>query len=310
MTVMLRLAVLALCSLLAGSVQAAVLHISAEPPLSVERLADALRSYVEDVELDIAPPEREGAVSPGVVEISLRRLGATDDEVELVMVDGEETILSRLPRAMRSEDLYRTAALKVHALLERRTSPPAPPADSLGVREGAEPSLPPQRFMLDAGFAVFVPSAGPVREGLRLAAGLRLAQRGHILLGAYIEPGQSSRVNGIDVSAWELPILLAAGLDWHQGTWSGWTDVVGHAALRRVSAKSPDIVANSEVALAPRVGGSTGLGFAVGQGLRLHAQVSLLATLADRRYRVDGQVVWPSARALGVIELGLVYGGR
>lgn len=311
---MVRLAVLVLC-LLAGSAQAAVLRVSAEPPLSVERLADAIRSYVEGAELEIASPgqgERDGVAAkptPGVVEISLRRLGASDDEVELVLLDGEETILSRLPRAMRSEDLYRSAALKVHALLERRTPPPVLPPETIEVRETA-PSAPPERLMLDAGFAVLMPSAGPVREGLRLAAGLRLGQRWHVLLGAYIEPGESTRASGIDVSAWELPVLVAAGYDWHQGLWSGWVDAVGHAAVRRVSAKSPDIVANSEMALSPRAGGSTGLGFAILQGLRLQAQVSLLATLADTRYRVDGQVVWPSARALGVIEVGLVYGGR
>ena len=308
---MLRLAVLAICTLVASAAQASVLRISAEPPLSVERLADALHSYVEGVELEVAtaPGGREGVAPSGVVEVSLRRAGASEDEVELVLLDGEETILSRLPRAMRSEDLYRTAALKVHALLERRSSHPVPSAESVGVREMAETGKNHGRFMLDTGFAVLVPTAGPVREGLRLAAGLRLGARGHLVLGAYIEPGQSTRVNGIDVSAWELPVLVAGGYDWHQGVWAGWVDVVGHAAVRKVSAKSPDIVSHSDVSLAPRAGGSTGLGFAIGQGLRLQAQVSLLATLADARYRVDGQVVWPSARALGVFELGLVYGG-
>jgi hypothetical protein len=306
-----RLAVIALCSLVASAAQATVLRVSAEAPLSVERLADAIRSYVDGVELEVppAPGEREGVATPGVVGVSLRRLGATDDEVELVMIDGEETILSRLPRSMRNEDLYRSAALKVHALLERRASPALAP-DSLGVHQTATTDGSPGRLMLDAGFALLVPSAGPLRQGLRLAAGLRLAQRWHLLAGAYVEPGQSARVNGIDVSAWELPILLATGFDWHQGAWTGWVDVVGHAAVRRVSAKSPDIVSHSGTSLSPRAGGSTGLGFAIGQGLRLQAQISLLATLADARYRVDGQVVWPSARGLGVIEVGVVYGGR
>jgi hypothetical protein len=308
---MFRLAVIALCSLLASSAQAAVLRVSAEAPLSAERLADAIRSYVDGVALEVAPAPggREGVATPGVVEVSLRRLGASEDEVELVLLDGEETILSRLPRAMRSEDLYRSAALKVHSLLERRTSPALPP-DTLGVHQDATTDSSPRRLMLDAGFALLVPSAGPVRGGLRLAAGMRLAQRWHLLAGAYVEPGQSTRASGIDVSAWELPILLATGFDWHQGAWAGWVDVVGHAAVRRVSAKSPDIVSNSGTSLSPRAGASTGLGFAIGQGLRLQAQISLLATLADARYRVDGQVVWPSSWGLGVIEVGLVYGGR
>lgn len=303
---LLRLAVLAVCALVASAAQAAPLRISAEPPLSVDRLADALRSYVEGVELELAagPPIENGTLAPGTIGISLRRLNATDDEVELVVLDGEETIISRLPRAMRSEDLYRSAALKVHALLERRAAP-ALPVEPIGVRETA----PPERLLLDAGFAVLAPSAGPVRQGARLAAGVRLAQRWHLLLGAYFESGTSTRSHGIDVSAWELPVLVQGGFDWHQGTWSGWVDGVGHAAVRRVRAQSPDIETNSALGFSPRVGATTGLGFAIGQALRLQAQVSLLATLADARYRVDGEVVAPSAKALGVIEVGLAYGG-
>ena len=39
------------------------------------------------------------------------------------------------------------------------------------------------------------------------------------------------------------------------------------------------------------------------------AAVAMLAVLADSRYRVDGQEIWPSARAIGMLELGLGYRG-
>jgi hypothetical protein len=130
------------------------------------------------------------------------------------------------------------------------------------------------------------------------------------VVGVYLEPQQSSRVSDIEVSAWELPISLQTGFDWHQGAWSGWLDAVGQAAVRRISAQAPEIVSNSDVALSPRAGAATGLGMAIGHGLRLEVRASLLAVLADRRYLVDGREVWPAARALGVFELGLAYRGH
>jgi hypothetical protein len=72
-------------------------------------------------------------------------------------------------------------------------------------------------------------------------------------------------------------------------------DVVGQAAVRRISAESPGIVSNSDTTLSPRAGSALGLGFPIRPDLRFQAQVSLLGVLADARYRVDGEVVSPSA---------------
>lgn len=309
----LRLTVFGICLLMASSAQAVVLRVSAEAPLSVERLADALRSYVDGAEVEMAavghPVSHDGVpTAPGVVGVTLRRQGVSDEDVELVLLDGETTILNRLPGAMRIEDLYRTVALKVHALLLRRMPASMAPAD-LVVDRRAPSRDERERLMLDAGLALLVPSAGPVREGLRLGAGLRLAARWHLLMGAYLEAQQSTRVSEIDVSTWELPILLEAGFDWHQGAWAGWVDLVGHAAMRRISAQAPEAISNSDVSLSPRVGGAAGFGVAMGRGLHLQVRMALLAVLADTRYRVDGQEIAPSARALGVVEVGVGYRG-
>jgi hypothetical protein len=310
---LLRLAAFTICLLLASSAQALVLRVSAEAPLSVERLADALRSYVDGAEVEVAavgrPDARDGAPTvPGVVEVALRRQGVSDEDVELVLLDGETTILNRLPGAMRIEDLYRTVALKVHALLQRRVTASTAPTEVVGDRRATSRDKL-DRLMLDAGLAFLVPSAGPVREGLRLGAGLRLSTRWHLLVGAYLEAEQSTRANDIAVSTWELPIFLNAGFDWHQGTWAGWLDLVGHAAVRRISAQAPEAISNSDVTLSPRVGGAAGLGIPVGRGLHLQLRLALLAVLSDSRYRVDTQEIWPSARTLGMVELGLGYRG-
>jgi hypothetical protein len=85
---------------------------------------------------------------------------------------------------------------------------------------------------------------------------------------------------------------------------------VGHAAVRRISAESPGIVSNSDTTLSPRAGGASGLGLPIRPDLRFQTQVSVLGVLADARYRVNGQVVSPSAGVLVLVELGLAFGLR
>jgi hypothetical protein len=313
-----RLIALAICLGLASAAHASVLRVSAEPPLSAERFGDAIRSYLEGAEVtvqappELADPDDDVPMEPGVVVVSLRRHHGTEDDAELVLLDGAETIFARLPGAMRVADLYRTAALKVQALLQRRTAhaPSNPPSEYASDRAAPPPPAVRDRLLLDAGLALMLPSAGPAREGFRLGADVRLARRWQIGLGGYLEPPRSTHVQGIDVSSWELPIWLSFGLAWHQGAWLGRLDALGHAVLRRISAESPGIVANSDTTVSPRAGAALGFGLPLGPDLRADARISLLGVLADTRYRVDGQVVSPATQILMMVELGLAYGLR
>jgi hypothetical protein len=191
-----------------SAAQAAVLRVSAEPPLSAERLGDAIRSYLDAAGVTIiaasGPPDlRQGAApEPGVVFINLRRPDGAEDEAEVVVLEAGDTIMARLPGAMRIEDLYRAAALKVQALLKRRETGGTAgwPIGYVGDRMAPEPQLPRDRLVLDSGLALLIPSDGRAREGLRLGVGLRFARRGRLGLGAYLEAPQSTHVQGIDVS--------------------------------------------------------------------------------------------------------------
>jgi hypothetical protein len=303
---------------LASAAEAAALRVSAEPPLSAQRLGDTLRSYLDGAEVTVAPAEGAGQAGEGLpaeagmVSITLRGSRGLGEDAELVLVDGDETILARLPGALRTEDLYRTAALKVQALLQRRaaTGTVLRPTEATSEARASSPPQARDRLWLDAGLAMMVPATGPSREGLRLGSGLRLSQRWRVALGAYLEPPQSQSSQGIDIKAWELPLWLSLGCAWHQGRWQGFLDAVGHAAIRRISAEGNGIVSNADTALSPRAGPALGFGVALGPGLRAAARVSLLAALVDTRYRVDGQVVWPAARVLLLAELGIEYGVR
>ena len=303
---------------LAGVARASPLRVSAEPPLSGERLGDALRSYVDGAEVKVEPPSgaADGTparpAEPGTVGITLQQSRALGEDAEVVLVDGEETIVARLPGALRTEDLYRAAALKVQALLQRRMAA-APGLTMTGALiDRAAPSASPDRgaLLLAVDLAALVPTNGPVREALRLGAGIQLGQRLRLDLGTYLEPRQTADTQGIHVTAWEIPLCLSIGFAWRAGVWQGWLEGVGHAAFRKLSAEATGIVSNSDTAVSPRAGGALGVAVAIAPGVRAHLRASALAVLADTRYRVDGQVVWPAARALVVVELGLQYGGR
>jgi len=312
-----RLMGLGILLALASPARAAVLRVNAEPPLSTERLGDALRSYVDGVEVRLAPrgpatgSTAEAPLAPGEIGINLLASPGAGREAELQMIDGEETILARLPGALRPEDLYRAAALKVEALMQRRapTGSNVRPAVSLNEPLASPPpSTDRDRLCLEAGLALMLPSQGLAREGLRLGTGVKLRRRWRVGLAGYIEPPQSTNSQGIKVSAWEFPLSINIGFAWHQGRWQGWLDALAHAAVRRVSAEAPGTSSGSDTALSPRAGGALGFDLALGARLLLDARVSLLAALADTRYRINGQVVWPAARTLLLFELGLAYG--
>lgn len=311
-----RALAIGICVALASTAQAATLRAWAEAPFSAERLGDALRSYLAGAKVTVSPPAAspvasDAAPDPGLVYVTLRRFSGAPEDAELVLVDGEETILVRLPGTMRAEDLYRAVALKVQAVVQRKASGAVPGQVVEAADARAQvPSPPRDCLSLDAGIALLVPSDGLARAGFRLGVDTRFARRGRLGLGAYFEQPRSSNVQGIEVSTWEIPLWLSVGVVWHQGSWLGWMDGTGQAAIRRISAESPGIVSNSDTALSPRAGGTLGLGLPVGQAVWAEVRASLLAVLADARYRVEGQVISPSARLLMLIELGLVYGLR
>ena len=315
---LLRLGWVVILCALAGVAHADSLRVSAEPPLSGERLGDALRSYLDGAEVRIEPPPsaNESAnarpAEPGTVVITLQRSRVLGEDAEVVLVDGEETILARLPGALRTEDLYRAAALKVQALLQRRVTaaPRAATGGTLDERAAPFPQSAGGGLLLDVDLAMMMPTSGPSREALRLGVGFQLGKRWRLDLGTYVEPRQTAAAQGIQVTSWEIPVCLSLGYAWHTGVWQGWLETVGHAAISRISAQAAGIPSSSDTTVSPRAGGALGADVGIKPGLRAHARVSVLAVLADTRYHIDGQVVWPAARALALVELGLQYGGR
>ncbi len=300
--------------------QAATLRVSAQPPFSAERLGDALRSYLDGCTVKIEPPSPGDADAQapetGTVDVSLRKgrtLGEEPEMVlpEVVLSDGEETVIARLPGALRSEDLYRAAALKVQALLLRRTKV-APSAAATETTDRTTPSSSPETrgILVRADLAMILPTAGPWHEALDLGVGVQLGKRWRVTVAAYVEPQQAADLQGVHVTSRGIPVALSLGYAWHTGGWQGWVETAGQLAIRRTSTDATTIATESETTLSPRLGGTLAADFPVAAALHACGRVSALAVLSDTRYHVDGQLVWPAARAVVLLELGLQYGGH
>src|SRR3954469_8210558 len=116
----------------APDVERPVLVVTATPPLDVERLADAVRAYLDELQVEVraapAPPAGElrgelaatARVGAAVRAWAVVRVAdGAPGSVELEIVDRltDKALLATVPRPRRDEDLYRAVALKVQALL-------------------------------------------------------------------------------------------------------------------------------------------------------------------------------------------------
>ena len=111
--------------------------VTTAPPLDSERLADALRVYLansaspsrsprptrsDDLRQRIADARRLGESVRAVAVI--RAEPGTPDEVGIELTDlaTDKTLIATMPKAARDEDLYRTLALKIQAILRATLS--------------------------------------------------------------------------------------------------------------------------------------------------------------------------------------------
>jgi hypothetical protein len=295
---------------LAGAASAVELRVAAVPPLSGERWRDALRSYVDGVVIHLDPTAcQEPALFPTVGQVFLC-LGkdAGPDATTLLLVDAEETIVARFPALTRTEDLYRAAALKVHAVLSRRGSPaPANPPTvaqaGVGPVEGNAPPV-----ILDLGVGLFLPRLRPAQGAFKVGLSLPL---GNVALGAglYLLSAQSTLFQGVDIQQRDLPMYLRLAYAPLHGRLRPELGVVFHGVIRRVHATGVDGAAFSHTAFSPRLGGGAGALYAVSPWYTAMVRVSGLLALTDERYQVDGQTAVSEGGATVLLELGLVSPG-
>ena len=219
--------------------------VTTAPPLDSQRLADALRVYLGEfgISVEVAPPDQSDDLRQRIADA--RHLGesvravaviraepGTPDEVGIELTDlaTDKTLIATMPKAARDEDLYRTLALKIQAILRatlseaRGTLDPRSAVGRLAsespttiAAEAAAPSPPPPPvpLSLQAGYeALSLSEAGIVLQGAALTATYGLRQRFDLSLGTSILASTHLSSGGVDVAANLLPVLFSVNARW------------------------------------------------------------------------------------------------
>jgi hypothetical protein len=310
--------------------------VTAAPPVDAQRLADALRAYLSDfgvrVEAAAEPAEsgdlrrqllearRAGEAVRAVAVIRAEAGAVGGIEIELVDLATEKALVTSVPRPPRDEDLYRTLALKIRALLRSTfsespervasrdavarlvapgssTPPPPPPSGS-----------PDARRALEIGYTARRPLSGPILQGLSLAGVLPLRSSFELTIGA---SGLSApSIQSGDVSASPSIVSIEAGARWRRGgrqfdVGAGPSAEVGFA---NVSTSSTTVAVRSShdviLALGADIEGRARWGTTFFAFVRPVARGVLLGD----RYAIAGQPVLDTARLELAVTAGIGLG--
>src|SRR5581483_3216657 len=174
--------------------------VTAEPPVDAERLADAVRAYLDEhgIEVQVRGAEAGAAGDLRRQLAEARRIGeavralavmrasagaAGRIEIELVDLATDKALVAEVARPPRDEDLYRTLALKIQALLRATLSEAperlaaTPPLLGLVAPPPRPPAAPPapgsRRLALETGYTLLAfPLAPLTLHGLAVSVAL------------------------------------------------------------------------------------------------------------------------------------------
>ena len=113
------------------------LVVTTAPPLDAQRLADALRAYLDEFGIRIgtrAPSEADdlrrrleegralGEAVRAFAVVRVERGSPETVEIELIDLATQKALIATVPRPARDEDLYRALALKIQSILRATLS--------------------------------------------------------------------------------------------------------------------------------------------------------------------------------------------
>jgi hypothetical protein len=300
-----------------------VLVVTATAPLDAERLADALRAYLDEFQVDVrtAPAAPGGdlrgelAATAGIgaavrAWAVVRVADGTPGSAELELVDRVtgKSLVTSVPRPRRDEDLYRAVALKVQALLRATLAEPSPrvsTSPALSRLAAPPPTSPPaaeRRLALETSFALVAFTGGRlVQQGLAVALARRFGQHVEVALGTEALSGIDAQAGAVTASVSRVPVSLAARVRAEAGRWEGAVGLVGEAAFVSIDTASPTLAVRSGWSVAPGLGGQVGGRLHLGDRAWLGARVSALGVIVGQHFTAQGQpLVSISGLQLGV----------
>jgi hypothetical protein len=219
--------------------------VTTAPPLDSQRLADALRVYLGEfgISVEVAPADQTDDLRQRIADA--RQLGesvravaviraepGTPDEVGIELTDlaTDKTLIATMRKASRDEDLYRTLALKIQAILRatlseaRATLDPhsavgrlvseSPPTIAAPAAP-SPPAPPPGPLALQAGYeALSLSQAGVVLQGVAFTATYSLRRRLDLSLSTSFLASTHLSSGGVDAVASLLPVLFSVHARW------------------------------------------------------------------------------------------------
>jgi hypothetical protein len=302
--------------------------VSVMPPLDGQRLVDALAAYLDErgVKVELAPPvvaaaleERiealraAAAAAHALAAVHVQRAAASV-QIDLVDMVTDKSLLSIASTPRRDEDLYRTVALKIQALLRATASEPeagveaSPPMARLAAERipPAPAAAESARLSLRAGYALWAFAPGGLSaQGLAVDARARLAGRFEVSLGASALTAVRGKAGDASVSASVFPLdagvtarlvdrrlQLLAGLGGQVALVDATASGTG-TAVRRV--REPLVAAGARVEARLPVGATTWLS----------ASGALSAVVLGERFTVEGAPAVDMSSFVAVFGLGI-----
>lgn len=293
--------------------------VTTAPPLDSERLADALRVYLGEfgISVEVAPADQTDDLRQRIADA--RHLGesvravaviraepGTPDEIGIELTDlaTDKTLIASMPKAARDEDLYRTLALKIQAILRATLSEARAslnPHSAVGrlvsespstiAAPAAAPTPAPGPLSLQAGYqARSLAEAGVVLQGAALTATYTLRQRLDLALGTEFLASSHLSSSDVVVVASLLPVLFSVHVRWTKQRAEFAVGPVAEVGVTSVTSFSSTVPVQSgtthDILLA--LGGEAELGVRIMGPAWGYLRAGALGVLDGPRYNVEG----------------------
>jgi hypothetical protein len=296
-----------------------IVVLTASEPLDAERLADALRTYLDEFAVDVrtapAVPRGElrgeleataGLGEPVRAWAVVRIADAAPGSAEIALVDRVtgKSLVTSVPRPPRNEDLYRAVALKVQSLLRASLAEPSPVVASSPVLARLSAVSSPVAaqdhvFGLEASFAIVgFPNDHMVQEGLAVALTRRFSQqRLELALAVEALSGLEVRSAAVSATITRVPVSIAARLVRRRTRWEITAGIVGEAAFTTIRPTSSTLSVRSGRSVPPALGGDVGARVRLGERAWLGARVAAFGVIVGQHFTAQGR---PLATISGV----------